>query len=266
MALRSLNSNMGRLIKLVIALTGAIAASYVCAAPEKAGAKPVAETQVRDELLPTLGCMIEPSMRIEVSSPVGGVIDRLPVKLGQPVKKGSVLLELKSGVEKASVDLARVRTEFAARQVERNDTLYKDKLISTHERDEFNTELLVAQSELMHAEQVLEQRTVTSPIGGVVIDRFNDPGEFVGSDPIIVLASLNPLKVEMVFPYESFGSIPKGKMIQVFPADPVGGEYKAKVTMVDPVIDAASGTFRVRAELKNPRNRLPAGIKCSASL
>lgn len=220
---------------------------------------------INNTRLPTMGCMIEPSMRIDVSSPVAGVIHELPVKLGQSVEKGSVLFSLRSGVEKASVDLAKVRTEFASRKVERNDSLYNEKLISTHERDEFNTEFLVAKSELAHAEQVLAQRTINSPIDGVVIDRFSDPGEFVSTDPIVVLASLNPLKVEMVFPYESFGSIPKDTELTIYPAEPVGGEYKATVSLVDPIIDAASGTFRVRAELSNPNNKLPAGIKCRAS-
>lgn len=230
---------------------------------QEAGSATAAE---RPLVLPTMGCMIEPSMRIDISSPVQGVIDSLPVKLGQPVRKGSVLFALKSGVEKASVDLAQVRTEFAARQVDRNDALFKEKLISTHERDEFNTEFLVAQSELAHAQQVLAQRTVTSPINGVVIDRFGDPGEFVGTDPILVLASLDPLNVEMVLPYESFGSIPPGAEVTIYPAEPVGGEHKARVTLIDPIIDAASGTFRVRAELRNRDKKLPAGIKCQAAL
>jgi multidrug efflux pump subunit AcrA (membrane-fusion protein) len=33
--------------------------------------------------------------------------------------------------------------------------------------------------------------------------------------------------------------------------------------VVDRVVDAASGTFRVRLELANPGNRIPAGIKCA---
>ena len=38
------------------------------------------------------------------------------------------------------------------------------------------------------------------------------------------------------------------------------------MSVVDHVIDAASGTFRVRLELPNPDNRLPAGLKCVVSV
>jgi len=42
--------------------------------------------------------------------------------------------------------------------------------------------------------------------------------------------------------------------------------HTAKVTVVDRVIDAASGTFGVRLQLENPDNRFPAGIRCSVRL
>ncbi len=48
----------------------------------------------------------------------------------------------------------------------------------------------------------------------------------------------------------------------VLPEEPVGGEHRAEVTVVDRVVDAASGTFGVRLELPNPDYAIPAGLKC----
>lgn len=216
--------------------------------------------------LPTMGCMIEPSVRVNVSSPVAGVIKTMNVKLGDKVKAGTTLFSLESGVEAAAVKLAKVRKEYAERQAGRNDELYHDELISMNERDEIVTGLNVAATELEHAEQVLALRSVKSPIDGIVVDRFNNPGEFVSTEPLLALASVAALKVEIVLPVDSYGSIPDEGGITVFPVAPVGGKYDSKITMVDPIIDAASGTFRVRAELANPEGKLPAGIKCRASL
>jgi len=42
----------------------------------------------------------------------------------------------------------------------------------------------------------------------------------------------------------------------------VKGTHTAKVVVVDRVVDAASSTFGIRLELRNPGGRIPAGIRC----
>ncbi|MBW1999104.1 MAG: HlyD family efflux transporter periplasmic adaptor subunit, partial [Deltaproteobacteria bacterium] len=70
------------------------------------------------------------------------------------------------------------------------------------------------------------------------------------------------LHVEVILPVEMLGSIKKGMIATVRPESPVSGAYKAKVLVVDKVVDAASGTFRVRLELPNPKFQIPPGLKC----
>ncbi len=71
---------------------------------------------------------------------------------------------------------------------------------------------------------------------------------------------MNPLNVEVITPLPWLGRIKNGMIAKVYPEKPVGGSYKAKVVIVDPVIDSASGTFGVRLELPNPNHRIPAGL------
>jgi hypothetical protein len=53
---------------------------------------------------------------------------------------------------------------------------------------------------------------------------------------------------------------------RVTPELPDAGERMAKVTLVDRIIDPASNTFRVRLELPNPGNDLPAGLRCKVAI
>jgi multidrug efflux pump subunit AcrA (membrane-fusion protein) len=62
------------------------------------------------------------------------------------------------------------------------------------------------------------------------------------------------------------GSIAVGDAVDIRPEAPVNGTYTARVTVIDDVIDAASGTFRVRAELANPGERVAAGLRCKMTL
>ncbi|ARN76455.1 hypothetical protein BST96_16170 [Oceanicoccus sagamiensis] len=216
--------------------------------------------------LDAMSCMIEPSMRVDVSSAVPGVIDKLDLQVGDTVKQGGKLFSLRSGVEAASVEMAKVRVEFAKRQMQRNDEMFKENLISSHERDEFETEYQLALKELKYAEEVHDLRMITSSINGVIIDRFMDPGEYVEDAPVISLANIELLKIELVLPYESFGTIAKDSVLTIYPEAPVNGSYEASISMIDPIIDAASGTYRIRAALLNTDSKIPAGIKCRAAL
>jgi RND family efflux transporter MFP subunit len=204
-------------------------------------------------------CIMEPHVTVNVSSSVEGLLDAVNVERGDQVKKGQVIASLKSEVEQAAVGLARMRAEFGKRKMVRNEDLIKKALISPSEMDQLETESLVAQKELDQAEAVLSQRTVVSPIYGVVVDRFFSAGEFVQSQPILKIAQLNPLNVEVIIPVARMGNIRKGMTAVVKPQALVSGKYKAKVVIVDGVVDAASGTIGVRLELPNPKYLIPAG-------
>ena len=58
------------------------------------------------------------------------------------------------------------------------------------------------------------------------------------------------------------GKIAVGSQARVQPEEPATEPRNAKVTVVDRVVDAASGTYRVRLELPNSKQSLPAGLKC----
>jgi RND family efflux transporter MFP subunit len=199
---------------------------------------------------------------VAVGSPVAGVLETVDVERGDRVRAGQVIARLRSGVERAAVDLAKARTEFEQRRVARNQDLDQDELISEHERDEMLTQSVIAELELAEANELLEMRTIRSPLDGVVVERSRAPGELIQDTAIATIAQIDPLNVEVILPVALFGSIAVGDLAEVLPAAPVDGAYPAKVVIVDQVIDAASGTFGVRLELPNRTAQLPAGLQC----
>jgi RND family efflux transporter MFP subunit len=210
-----------------------------------------------------LECLVEPYLKVAVSSAVPGVLEEVNVERGSHVKKGQVLASLVSGVEKALVDSAKAKAAFAGRKVERIRELSRKQMISVGEKDELETQWELLKLEQREAEERLKQRTILSPCDGVVVKRMNSPGEFVQEKPILDLVQLNPLRVEVVVPVRLYGKIKVGMTGMVEWEAPVGGTYPAVVKIVDSVVDAASGTIGVRLELPNPNLKLPAGTKCS---
>lgn len=209
-----------------------------------------------------LSCLIEPNDTSDISSNVPGVVAQINVERGDHVRKGQILFSLEDSVEKASVELANAQAEFAARKVERNQELFNQELISENERDEMLTEHRVALLTTREAEARLEQRTIHSPFSGIVVERHVSRGEFVSADPVITVASLDPLYVEVVMHADYYGMIKKGMQVEVQPEKPITASYVGKVQIADQIIDAASGTFGVRVLLDNPDSHLPSGLKC----
>lgn len=225
---------------------------------------PTSHLLAEEEMLSTLGCILVPSKKVQISAPVPGVLDNVLVQRGDTIKKGNTLFQLKAGVEKEGVKLAGIRAGFAARKAKRNKALYADDVLTMHERDEIETELLIARSELRLKKQELALRTVNSPISGVVVNRFNNKGEYVNIDPILDLATLDPLHIDLLLPANYFGQIALKQEFMIKPELGTIEAFTAKVMIVDPLIDSASGTFRVQLLMSNPENKIPAGIPCTA--
>jgi multidrug efflux pump subunit AcrA (membrane-fusion protein) len=120
----------------------------------------------------------------------------------------------------------------------------------------------LASLELKEATAIVDRKSIKSPVTGVVVERYLSPGEYVEAEPVVQVAQINPLKVELILGIEFFGSIKEGMVAVVKPAAPLGGEYTARVKLVDKIVDAASSTFRVTLELPNPRYQVMPGFKC----
>ncbi|MEM9387278.1 MAG: efflux RND transporter periplasmic adaptor subunit [Pseudomonadota bacterium] len=210
-------------------------------------------------------CLLQPSRTVELGTSVNGVIAEYFVDRGDRVRSGDPVAQLEASSQQAAVELARARAEFGKRKVARNQDLYRDDLLSIHDKDEVETESLIAELELNQASVELSLRTIRSPVDGVVMERQLDAGELVRDGVIATLARVNPLHVEVVVPVAYIGQVAVGEKAMVRPEAPVGGEYEATVTVVDSVVDAASGTFGVRLRLPNNGAKVPAGIRCQVA-
>ena len=206
--------------------------------------------------------LILPSEIVKLSSQASGVLEEVLVERGDVVAKGQVVARLKSGLERVSVELAHTNVEFLKRKKDRNVELARKRLISANELDELETDLKKAEQQLEEAQERLKTKTVVNTINGVVAERMLAPGDYVGEAPILKIARIDPLKVEVIVPVKRFGSIKTGMKAEVRPEQPVSRVLTGRVTIVDKVIDPASSTFVVRVDIPNPSLKVPSGLRC----
>ncbi|MES9943325.1 MAG: efflux RND transporter periplasmic adaptor subunit [Candidatus Thiodiazotropha sp.] len=237
----------------------------------------------------TLDGVIEPFMTVELSSRIDGILEVVSVDVGDSIVRNQVVAKLESEVEQAALEYARAKASidsdvrlqevslaYGRRQLNRIKELHEKKLSSFQDYDKVDTETrltryklaqakeikYLAELDLKQAEALYNRHTIRSPIDGIVVDRYLNPGESVEERPIVKIAQVNPLRVEVVAPVSLLGKIKLGQLAMVSPEKPVGGSHQAVVKIVDPILDAASGTFRIRLEIPNENSKLTSGLRC----
>ena len=239
----------------------------------------------------SLDCIVEPEMTIELSSAVDGVVSEVLVDKADNILQDQVLIRLEASTQQAAVALAKSRAEMeedvqsarlafglAKRKRDRVLELFQKKSVPGFEKDEAVTaaniarvelhkaenQKKLAQLELERAEAELSLRSLKSPVRGIVVERFVHPGESVNDKPLLKLAQINPLRVEILADSALFGLINEGDEAEIIIEGPAETSHFAKVSLVDGLVDAASGTFGVRLSLPNPDGDIVGGLKCRA--
>lgn len=209
-------------------------------------------------------CFLLPSHEVIVGTPLDGVLESVNADRGELVKAGQVIAKLNTGLETAQLQTQEAKAEFGDRKARRNEDLYKKRVISDHELDEVKTEANLSKLELEERKQLLKLRTITSPINGVIVDRYRARGDLVKQEKIFKIASIDPLHAELVVNSKLFGEFKQGQTREVF-LPMLNKKVTGKVTNLDRVIDPASGTFRVRLTVPNPGSQIPSGLQCEAN-
>ncbi len=157
---------------------------------------------------------IQPEVMVKISPEVSGEIVTLPVKEGQRVRKGELLMKIKpdvyvaqrdqfsAGLLRAKADLTRSELEF-----KRIESLFRKGMVSetdfvaaraTYESSKAT--YAQAQASLSQAEENLRKTTVLSPMDGVVSQLNSELGErvlgtaqFQGTD-VMTIADLSRME------------------------------------------------------------------------
>ena len=230
--------------------------------------------------------LLVPYEVIDIGAPTDGIVATVSVDRASVVTKGQVLVELEASVARAALEEARekaaftgdiklekARLAFAKRVHERVRPL---AAVSEQDKDQAATEVIlagyrlekarekhtIAQIDYRRAAAILERHFIKSPVSGVVVERYVSSGEYVSNQPLLQVAQIDPLLVEVIVPAGMFGMITPGMTATVTPEFEKYGTLGARVIIVDRVVDSASSTFGVRLELPNPDQHIPSGLKC----
>ena len=205
------------------------------------------------EQIETFAATVEAEVKNNISPMMSLRIKEVLVEVGDQVSKGQILARLDAtNLEQARLKMMNDSIEFA-----RIDQLYQVGGISKSNWDAMKMASSVSRS---NYENLLENTVLRSPINGIVTERNYDAGDMYGGLPVYVVEQISPVKLKVNVSEKLFTQIKKGMEVDV-KLDVYGQEnFKGKVSLVYPTINAATRTFPVEVTIANANQRVRPGM------
>ncbi len=211
--------------------------------------------------------VVEADERATVAAEIAGRVLRVHLEIGEPVSRGTVLVELDARAQQAQVqrleaDVARARTElaWAQRDLERQLRLFEDQVTAEQARDAAqrafdvaSDELAAREADLAVARVDLERTTIRSPLDARVARRHVSPGEYVApGTPLYDLVATDPVKFVFSVSERDVVSLNGGEEIEVEIDARPERAYRGTVVGIAPAGAEGTRTFRVELRMENP--------------
>ena len=211
--------------------------------------------------------LVLPFKNVVVSSPVQSTIVSIHVKEGDRVAGGQVLARLYGRLEELDMLRAKADLEKKEFDAKSSKSLYADKIISEDEALKNRSEMEGARLLAEMAEETFRQRTILSPISGIVVEKMRETGETVSpAEPMFRIVDISKVYVQFYIPAEELPLVRVGEpMIVRCPVLDQDATFPGLIDFIDPRVDAASGLLRVKVIVDNPTGRIRAGIRADVS-
>ena len=196
-----------------------------------------------------------------VVAKVGGEVREIFVEEGDDVKAGQLLARLDGDRLRLEQKQTEANLRKLQRDHQRNVDLRDRGLISDgdFEKIMYDMEALEATNKLAMLQ--LSYSEIRTPINGVVSERFIKIGNMLEVDAqTFTVTSLEPLISYLHVPEREYRKIIAGQNAAMI-VDALGGAiFPAKVARISPVVDPATGTFKITIEVNDDTRRLKPGM------
>lgn len=209
---------------------------------------------------------IEANENVEIRSEVSGIVDKIYFTEGTNVSKGQVLLKINDIELRAQLSQAMTKQGLAAENERRANLLLKKEAISQEEYDIASAEYrsLRAQTQLIQAQ--IAKTTIKAPFSGKIGLRNISPGTYVTPTTLITkLVSANQVKISFSIPEKYASEVKNNTPIQ-FTIPNNSEKYTAKIYAIEPEIETATRTLKIKAIAENPNGKLLAGTFATIEL
>jgi RND family efflux transporter MFP subunit len=253
---------------------------------KKPDGPPPAPVRVADVEMKMVSRQIEligtakPVIESRVATEISGVVDYLPVKEGDFVSKGQILLRLrderlKLSLKGAMANREKIRANFeeAKKELERMEKLRATQSVPERRYDAAHflyqalfQELNKSKADMELLEYEISQKNVLAPFSGFIAGRHTQLGEWVGAGaPVVDLVDLSIIEVMVDVPERFFINLEAGNEVFVVIKSVFREPLEEKIQAIFPKGDPSARTFPVKIAVNNPDMKIKGGMEANVT-
>jgi membrane fusion protein (multidrug efflux system) len=270
----------------VVSILASVAWIGGCSRGSAAGAAVQPPTQIGPENIaivsegvlrtgPVISGTLAPVRNAQLRAQVSGSVLRIDAEQGRHVSERQVLAEIDAAglrdaelSARSAVTSAQTAADYAARQAQRYDTLYKAGAVSSSDIEavvqqnaQAQAALADARARLVTAEKQLGYTVIRAPFAGIVADRDVSAGDVVQVGTLVfTVVDPSQLQLEASVPADQIAAVRVGQPV-TFSLNGYGDRtFRGTVLRISPIADPSTRQIEVYATLPNPSNALVAGL------
>jgi RND family efflux transporter MFP subunit len=203
--------------------------------------------------------VVEADRLIDLFCKVAGRVHVLDAEEGDWVAKGQIMAELENDRERIQLRQAKLKLADQQRDLERNDAMLAEELISRQVYDDVKAAYDLAETDRDLARIALEETIIRAPFAGQVTDRKIVHGQQVPlGSALFTLADFEPLRVRVHLPETIALKVAAGQRVLIYP-EAQNEACEAVVERIAPVVNPATSTVRLTLQLQGDPQRIRVG-------
>lgn len=202
-----------------------------------------------------------------VAAELPGTVQKINFESGETAKKGDVLVQLDASIEQAQLTAVIADHQLADTNLERTRVLEEKGAVAKAELDQAQAQFDRTGAQVASLRATIAKKAIRAPFAGQLGIRQVNLGQVVSSGaPIVSLESLDQLFVDFTLPQRALGSIAVDQDIEArvdaFPDE----TWRGKISAIDPRVDVATRSAKIRALVSNDSHRLRPGMSASVDV
>jgi multidrug efflux system membrane fusion protein len=209
--------------------------------------------------------LTEADKRAVLATRVAGIIAELPVKQGQRVKAGDLILSLDAEDKIAAVATAGALLAQRQAELDASEKLARSGNLAKLQLDTARSNLAAAKSQLETAQAELDRNEVKAPFDGVVDRVIVELGNSVmQGGEVATILKLDPIVARGEVSERDLGYLKLGDKASVRLIN--GQTVEGSIRYISRDASAATRTFRVEIAVPNADGSVPAGMTAEIAL